>query len=95
MYYLLELNSFHILFQGFPKEISVEEPRTNVTDTSDSKYQTISPQCPDSSQHGNESTGDSKIVREPSELDLSGDEKGHAEMLNCPLYDPKLQVLYL
>ena len=95
MYYLLELNSFHILFQGFPKEISIEEPRTNVTDTSDSKYQTISPQHPDSSQHGNESSGDSKIVEELSELDLSGDNKGHSETLNCPLYDPKVQVLYL
>ena len=85
MYCLLELNSLHILFQGFPKEISVEEPRTNVTDTSDRKYQSISPQCPDSSQHGNESSGDSKIVGEPSELDLSGDEKGHPETLSCPL----------
>ena len=66
-----------------------------MTDTSDSKYQAISPQHPDSCQHGNESSGDSKIVGELSELDLSGDEKGHSEMLSCPLYDPKLQVLYL
>ena len=95
IYYLLELNSFHILFQDLPDEISVEESRTNVTDTSDRKYQTISPQGPDSSQHGNESSGDSKILGVPSQFDLSGDDKGHSDLLKCLLYDPKLEVLYL
>ena len=51
IYYLLELNSFHILFQDLPDKISVEQSCTNVTERSDRKYETISPQCSDSSQH--------------------------------------------
>ena len=95
IYYLLELNSFHILFQHLPDEISVEESRTNVTDRSDHKYQTISPQGPDSSQHGNKSTGDSNVLGVPSQFDISGHDKGHSDPFKCPPYDPKLEVLYL
>ena len=90
----MELNSFHILFQDLPDEISVEQSHTNVTDRSDHKYQTISPQHPNSSQHGNESTGDFNVLGVLLQFDISGHDKGHSDPF-CPPYEQKLEVLYL
>ena len=66
-----------------------------MTDRSDRKYQTISPQLPDSSQHGNESTGDSNVLGVLSQFDISGDDKGDSDPFKPPPYEPKLEVLYL